>query len=390
MTAASCYPANASTSSSPAPPTFEQVGIPDASTSLQTPAWPTDAIAQYAAQYGVSVEKAGMTLEFQNESSHIEAKVHEVAADWLNGTQLRHRNKERLEVSLVEGAPTNIVEVVQSLSTNFALVSGESTRPDFTSTQLQEAAFAVEPFRLEGVGSADLGRLLLIDVSPEAGTSSSVPTDTLRALAFALGVSTEILQVRISTTVARGANSGGLPLSSCTSGFAVQNSAETRGLLTARRCGKTQAHSIYGSPGTKGMTYRAERRSASADLQWHTISGTVLARCYGSSTASTVTVTSSTSQAQQLGDYVCSRGKTSGYRCGTTSNIVCTPTQSDACPGTTCAATWVGVGAISRGGDSGGPWAAGGSAYGIHKGGSTTFSGFTSGNFLGSLGVAIV
>ena len=48
------------------------------------------------------------------------------------------------------------------------------------------------------------------------------------------------------------------------------------------------------------------------------------------------------------------------------------PTWQGACPGTTCSSTFVQVSGINLSnnyGDSGGPWFIGGTAYGIHMGG---------------------
>lgn len=352
--------------------------------------WPDEAISQYAAEYGVSLADARVNLELQDTIGQIEADAHLLGATWLVGTQLHHGGDPWLEVNLSKDAPRKVVEGIEALDPRVIVTESSNEPYRFTSEQLKAAASSVTPFVLEGVGKSDLGRNVIADISIPEGTPSEVTPEMIGDLALSLGVPAGNLLVEISLFAAGDSNSGGLPLSTCTSGFAVRNSAGTRGLLTAGHCGNSQSYSIYGFPGSYAMTYQAELRSASADLQWHTISGTVYARYYGPSTSSTVTVTSSTSQSQQLGDYVCSRGKTSGYRCGTINSISYTPTWTDACPGTTCSATWVRVGASSQGGDSGGPWAASGSAYGVHKGGSTSFSVFTSGNYFGSLGVAIV
>ena len=290
---------------------------------------------------------------------------------------------------LIAGAPLSISTTLTSLDPDITVTFANEIPHALSAQDIKTIREALSPLTLNGVGIAGLDGNVQIDVMAPVALTNDDASELEREISLLLGISYEKVNIEASTEAAGDANSGGLPMTSCTTGFAVRNSSGTRGLLTAGHCSNTQSYSIFGFPGNYAMTFRNELRSASADLQWHTISGTVYARYYGPSTSSTVTVNSSTTQSQQGGDYVCSRGKTTGYRCGTVTSISFAPTWSGACPGTTCSASFVRVNANQDDGDSGGPWAAGGSAYGIHKGGAS-YSVYSSGNYFGALGVAIV
>lgn len=128
------------------------------------------------------------------------------------------------------------------------MVTESSNEPyRFTNAQLQAAASSVTPFIFEGVGKSDLGRSVIADISIPGSTSSEVTPEMIDGLAMSLGVPTGNLLVELSPVGAGDTNSGGLPLSTCTSGFAVRNSAGTRGILTAGHCGNSQScGSVYG------------------------------------------------------------------------------------------------------------------------------------------------
>lgn len=79
-----------------------------------------------------------------------------------------------------------------------------------------------------------------------------------------------------------------------------------------------------------------------------------------------------------VGLRVCHRGIASGMKCGNIASISYKPTWDDACPRTGCHNTFVSLRATQAGGDSGGPWFTGRHPVGIHKGGSSTLSVFSS------------
>jgi hypothetical protein len=148
---------------------------------------------------------------------------------------------------------------------------------------------------------------------------------------------------------------GGLGISTCTTGFTVRTSSGTRGVSTSGHCGNSQSLSGY------ALTFRGEEYSGSYDIQWHNASGHTFTNTIkvGSGTRS---ITGTRSRGSQtVGSQVCKQGKTTGYTCGTIST-------TSYCASGAC--TWVRVAGngvnLSEGGDSGGPWFSGNTAYGSH------------------------
>lgn len=141
---------------------------------------------------------------------------------------------------------------------------------------------------------------------------------------------------------------GGAHLSNgCTSAFNVKYSGGT-GFLTAAHCTNSVA----------GSTFVREKEVAGVDAQLHKASG-VTNRIRYNSGGSTRAIT--TWAYPQSGTALCIYGATSGYQCSTIYT-------NDACwPGLGCGFYATNDG-VTSGGDSGGPWYSGSTAYGVHKG----------------------
>ncbi|HEX2093257.1 MAG TPA: S1 family peptidase [Longimicrobiaceae bacterium] len=172
---------------------------------------------------------------------------------------------------------------------------------------------------------------------------------------------------------------GGLHLTTCTSGFTVQNSSGSRGITTSAHCGNTQSHE------GRSLNFLSEREGGSYDIQWHNRSRAVFLNTFwDGSTHRTVTATRSRSN-QAVGNYVCKYGMTTGYTCGyieTTSYC-----YDGAC-------TWIRVGRdgynLSESGDSGGPWFNGGTAYGSHTLGIGDDAAYMAVNYFSGISVTVV
>ncbi|MYC31724.1 MAG: hypothetical protein F4X64_00915 [Chloroflexi bacterium] len=163
---------------------------------------------------------------------------------------------------------------------------------------------------------------------------------------------------------------GGLALTRCTSGFAVENASGTKGITTAGHCYDTQHYDGYWVPYEDGTFQKSH------DVQWHTVRDYTVKNKIkvGSGTRSITSTKSRSSQA--VGNYVCKYGKVTGYTCG---NIVDKSFQFEDNGRFDCddpgncqwKATWIrvhndGVN-LSEGGDSGGPWFSKYTAYGTHS-----------------------
>lgn len=147
----------------------------------------------------------------------------------------------------------------------------------------------------------------------------------------------------------------------CTSGFNVSNSAGTTGVATAGHCSNGLTHENTSGGTEYDLTYRSGHRGDWGDFQWHTSTDTEPDNFYSSAG----TVRDVAARANPVdGQTICRYGQTTGAHCNTVEDL------------STCA-TFDGIETCrlvrmdtdeAEGGDSGGPWYSGNTAYGFHTG----------------------
>lgn len=170
----------------------------------------------------------------------------------------------------------------------------------------------------------------------------------------------------------------------CTSGFGIKNSAGTRYMTTAGHCDNSLQDNASGA----ALTFVSERRNASQDVQWHSVSSahTITPEFYADSQTTPRVLTGRRTRINTTqGDNVCHQGRTTGYSCGYVAQTNYAPTYDNACNGQTCNPVWVRVKGTASGtgngtlkcypGDSGGPVFASQTAFGLLKGTSTSGTG---------------
>jgi streptogrisin C len=212
----------------------------------------------------------------------------------------------------------------------------------------------------------------------QGGAQAAVdPAAQRRAQEQARGLLQVPLRIEtVETPVGDHHTRGGADLSTCTSGYVVRHPVGgTTGYITAGHCPNNQTYFEFGGV-NYSTTFVGEIQDADQDVQWHTTPHIEEPRFYADSTTSHRPLNSQlTRSAQSVGGYVCHRGKTTGYSCGTIETKTFAPTYANACPGTTCSPVWVRVSGPSLkcfSGDSGGPWFLVYTAYGINKGGASS------------------
>ncbi len=189
---------------------------------------------------------------------------------------------------------------------------------------------------------------------------------------------------------------GGLALTPCTSGFSVKKGwwpFITKGITTAGHCSNTVTYNGNNLP------LNGEKWTGSYDTQWHTAPGyTVTNKIQYKSDGSTRPIYATKSRNnQQIGEYVCKYGKTTGYTCGRINTKDYKPDPANV---PNPAATFIrvdntaGWNDLSDAGDSGGPWFWGTTAYGTHSGsprGDSNDAWYTAVNYVESgLGVTVM
>lgn len=169
---------------------------------------------------------------------------------------------------------------------------------------------------------------------------------------------------------------GGSALGSCTVGFGATRNG-VRGFLTADHCGSSQKFysgvTASGSSGTSTRQFSSDRKNS--DIAFHAVGKGHSSdfNMWAKSAAKLTAVTSPLSVPS--GTVVCSRGKTTGYRCGKITSLYYKPAWANACNSGKCNANFVKVSVGTKGGDSGGPWFYNNrTPLGINKGGNTTYS----------------
>lgn len=305
--------------------------------------------AVYASTFGVSLQEGGRRLQLQEAVDALNARLTEEQAGTFAGLSIEHTPEFHVIARFTrKGEETIRPYLTPALA---EVVRVEPAR--FTLRQLErrlEASYRrVRASGIPAAGGVDV-RANRAEVHVQRGRGVSAQAFVAGEEDLAVVEVDHLPQEEITMY-------GGLSITGCTSGFTVRNSAGTRGVSTSGHCGNSQTLSGV------ALTLRGEAYSGSYDIQWHNASS-------GSHTyTNTIKVGSATRAitgtrartSQTVGSQVCKQGRTTGYTCGTISTI--SYCASGAC-------TWVRVAGngtnLSEGGDSGGPWFSGNTAYGSH------------------------
>ena len=335
----------------------------------------------YARDYDVEVAEAVKRLIAQEEYAVLVEQFSATHADTFAGSGIDHGRDYALKLYFTAEQDSDAI----SREVAGAELSRPEVRVDTTALlNTSESAALVEAIEIpssiqglvDGLGYDPATNSIEFDVFSAAATDKTegMLKDEIVSAAKELGLPAPGLVVRSTETRASDGHSGGLHLTSCTSGFAVKVGS-TQGLSTAGHCGNTQSYKNYSSSTWYALTYKAEKRNATADVQWHTTNIGVYPRFIASSESTYRTVTGKVNRSSQKDDYICHRGKTTGYSCGTVQNNAYKLTYDNACKGVACSATWVrttGSELKCYPGDSGGVVFNVGKAYGLYKGQSSS------------------
>jgi hypothetical protein len=325
--------------------------------------------AAYAATFGVSAQEGERRLQLQYAVDALNARLTEEQAATFAGLSIEHTPEFHVIARFTrKGEETLRPYLSPALA---AVVRVEPAR--FTLQQLErrlEASYhRVRGSGIEAAGGVDV-RANRAEVHVLAGRSAAA-----RAVLGAGDASV----VEVAQLPKEEINMyGGLNVSGCTSGFTVRNSAGTRGISTAGHCPNAQSLGGY------ALTLRGEAYSGSYDIQWHNASGHTYPNTIKVSSGTRSITGTRSRTSQTVGSQVCKQGMTTGYTCGTISTI--SYCASGAC-------TWVRVAGngtnLSEGGDSGGPWFSGNTAYGSHTYGIGNDSAYMPINYVSGISVTV-
>lgn len=327
---------------------------------------PVDPEAEaFAATVDISVEQAAAELDDQQAFGELVTKLTETYGEsnvdaWIEHGDDGPRYMVRTRSDSVERAVASVAARSAVAEPAVEVVSGEdwmlADRNAYMDAQWSTWE-AITPHLDGGYVDISTGELVL-SVTGEA------TQEEIDALVAASALPTRVL---VGDEPTQDNNRGGLNLNSCTSGFAVTNGS-LKGFLTAAHCGN-QLWYPAGSSTSYVSTLQAQTYNSNADISARSIASsfTLYAQVWTGATFLNITGTASSVP----GTHICSRGKTSGYRCGMINSQTYKP-AGNLCPSGTCNASFAIVATASGVGDSGGPWLGSGKAYGIHKGHSST------------------
>lgn len=325
--------------------------------------------AAYAATFGVSAQEGARRLQLQEAVDALNARLTAEQGATFAGLSIEHapsfhvvaRFTRKGEETIRPYLSPELAQVVRVEPARFTLQQLER--------RLEASYHRVRENGIPAAGAVDV-RANRAEVHVLAGRS---------AAARAVLATGEAAVVEVAHLPKEEINMyGGLNVSGCTSGFTVRNSAGTRGISTAGHCGNSQSLGGY------ALTLRGEAYSGSYDIQWHNASGHTYPNTIkvGGGTRAITATRSRTSQT--VGSQVCKQGMTTGYTCGTIATI--SYCASGAC-------TWVQVSGngtnLSEGGDSGGPWFSGNTAYGSHTYGMGNDSAYMPINYVSGISVTV-
>lgn len=355
----------------------------------------------YAAQFNVGMDEAVRRLKAQEQQGEVVGRLRAANRGRFAGLWVEHQPEFRIVVRLKGDAPAppELNAAAANSPTRVAFVTGATATEDEVLAKIK-ASLPQFKAAFPGLGGTDAdvrtGDIVLyVHATGEAATAARGKGAEL-AKQVGHPVRVELLAAPLRDLDVR----GGANLTDCTTGFVVANTAGTRGFVTAGHCPDTESYSGFDGTNTS-TTFVSEVRDADKDMQWHTTPVAEVPEFYADLTTSARVLTGRRLRTSTAaGNAVCHRGLTSGYSCGTVSSITYQPTYAGACP-TTCNAVWISVtgpNLACSGGDSGGAWFNGQTAFGLMKAGSFTGSApgqcslaiYESTDYLSGLGVSLV
>ncbi len=366
----------------PVPAAIAQIEVETAELgkSLGLPAKPGEVLEidsrSYAADTGVSIDEAVRRLRLQAHLGKITGLLKDATGERFAGLWFEHHPEYRIVVRLAGDAPTPFAlksAVSESIMPITFVTGGTATLAELT--ELIDASIDDLLALVPGLAGTEVdvrtGEIVL--TLEKNGTDGQWARDRAEQIEAWLGQPVRFDM--IDAPAGDGHTRGGANLSTCTSGFSVNSGSGCNGFITAGHCGDTQTYYEFGGT-SYAATFQSEIRDANQDVQWHTTSHIEYPQFYASSTSTYRTLTGQVNRSSQsAGNYVCHRGKTTGYSCGYIDTTSYRPTWANACNGVTCSSTWIKVSGGSLEcypGDSGGPWFNGYNAYGIYKGQSSS------------------
>ena len=337
-----------------------------------------DDLHAIANQEGLTLDDAIERYAWNDNFAHAVSKIREAFPEIFAGAEIV--DAQRAWVAFADSPSDGALEIIDDFTLSQGSVAVEvRTDLGFTEVDLESAITTVHYTVFDRAEVRDAStsfdfetREISVIVALDSGVPDSV-IDDLRAAASdklieegngAMLDSVAVSVVRSSRSTIGGLDSGtehlgGESLSSCTSGFVIRNSANTRHVATAGHCPPPD-----GNQSDDGvlLPLQATHEGAHGDFQRHSGTQPRPDDFYsGNANATEVNRRDVAAVgAPVVGQPLCKNGKTNHKQCqdvrklGVCHSVYCNLVQMEA--------------RIAAGGDSGGPVYWGNTAYGLHQG----------------------
>ena len=336
----------------------------------------TDLLA-IAQSEGVSLEEAVDRFAWQDKFAIAATAVEEAYPEAFSGAEITSETPAVATIRFAGAVPAGVGDVLAELpsSVRVELVPGEAMTAaeiDGAVIEAHRAVSATGKVRNSASWYDSAAGVVRVAAQPrEAGhRSRAALTVEARLIRESLPLSAGPVDLVLDPGAGgadearngggRLENSGSSGLA-CTAGFNVINSAGTTGVATAGHCGNSLSHENTNGAAEYALTYRSQHLGQWGDFQWHTSTDTEPDDFYyNASSIRDVSARANPVDSQTI----CRFGHNTGAQCSRVEDL------------STCV-TVDGVEACrlvrmendeAGGGDSGGPWYYGNTAYGFHKG----------------------
>jgi len=317
-------------------------------------------VAAYAERFAVPMEEAHRRLGLQEDIDKVREHAQEVSGPAWAGLRIEHSPSFRIVISVTSTDGLDVSAAIRETD----LVADE--------IEIRQVEHSLDELLNEArkIREANLGLAMDTSINEALNVVEVFVTRNAEGyLPVVVDVDSEKASViAVDQLATPSANIyAGLHLSSCTAGFTVRNSSWTKGITTAAHCTNTLSYSGTSLPYVSGSLAQTN------DVQWHTTPGFTDKNwaydgIWGGSTPYYRTITSTVSRgSQDVGDWVCKYGKTTGYDCGEIISRTYCPNWVGSCWDTFIRVDG-GTKDLSSPGDSGGPVYYSSQAWGIHSG----------------------
>ncbi|MBT4512074.1 MAG: hypothetical protein HOC20_07705 [Chloroflexi bacterium] len=344
------------------------IDVDEAIQAMSNPANGDDALMRdakcYAKDWGISIDEALKQLELQDTIGELGAKLTEQESDTFGGLWIQHIPEYRIVVQFTDNGEKTLQPYIE----NGPLIDSVEVRT--VDTSLKD---------LKAIQRATITAVQDMRIPFESALVVSKNTIELYAIekdAQVLAANKNILPGKVDIISVDELSKpgsyifGGLTLDKyssgtayCTAGFSCKNSSGTKGILTAGHARNTLYYN-----GTY-LPMVSEQFECLVDAQWHTTPGyTPTNWIYDGYSTRSITATKNHAY-QSEGEYVSKYGRVTGFTWGYITTTHFLPSYIS-CSWNSAFYVYVhrsGVNLVD-GGDSGGPWFSGNTAYGITSG----------------------